>query len=286
MRALQDKIVLVTGASRGGGRGIAQELGAAGATVVVTGRTTGNERPGEERGESIDHTARLVDEAGGRGIPRVCDHSDDGAVEALFQWIATEWGRLDVLVNNVWGGYENYDQFDAPFWEQPPSRLDIMFNAGARAHFTASRLAAPLMIAQGAGLIINTTAAIHDRFLGSVPYDTTKAAINRMAYGMNVELRSHGVTALALAPGWMRSEAVLRYFATDEAHWTEVEALAATESTRYVGRAVAALAADPEVAGFGGELLTVGALARHYGFNDVDGRQPPPFDVPDDQLKD
>lgn len=286
MTSLKGKIILVTGASRGGGRGIAVELGAAGATVMVTGRTVGAEQPGVVRGESLDQTARMVNEAGGQALPIPCDHRDDSQVAALFERIHAEAGRLDVLVNNVWGGYEDYDnQFDAPFWEQPTSRWDAMFAAGARAHFIAAQLAAPIMIAQGSGLIINTTSYLRGRFLGTVPYDVAKAAINRMAYGMNLELREHGVTALALAPGWMRSEAVLRHFKTDEAHWQEVEELSGTESTHYVGRAVAALAGDPRVATLGGELHNVGALAQHYAFTDVDGRQVPIFDVPDEELQ-
>jgi NAD(P)-dependent dehydrogenase (short-subunit alcohol dehydrogenase family) len=303
MRRLVGKIALVTGASRGAGRGIALVLGEEGATVYVTGRSTrgglvtGNQpetidetaemvtaRGGLVTGnqpETIDKTAEMVTARGGLGIAVRCDHTMDGEVEALFQQVAKDQGRLDLLVNNVWGGYEDYDaeSFDAPFWEQPLWRWDKMFNAGLRAHYTASRLAAPLMMAQGRGLIVNTTFWDRDRALGSVPYDVAKLAINRLAFAMAFDLREHGVAAIALSPGWMRTEAVLRIYGTDEQHWQEVPDLERTESTQYVGRAVAALATDPRMMEKSGHTLTVGDLAREYSFTDYDGRQPPAFQI-------
>jgi NAD(P)-dependent dehydrogenase (short-subunit alcohol dehydrogenase family) len=212
----------------------------------------------------------------------------DADVEALFERIRQEQGRLDVLVNNVWGGYEQYDgaTFDASFWEQPLWRWDKMFTAGARAHYAASRLAAPLMMEQGQGLIVNTTFWDRGKCLSSLPYDLAKTAVNRLAYVMALELRPHGVAALALSPGWMRTEAVLRVYDADEQHWREVPDLNGTESTQYIGRAVVALAADPDVLEKSGCILTVGDLAREYGFTDYDGRQPPTFIMAEEYLKD
>lgn len=284
MRRLVGKVALVTGASRGAGRGIALVLGEEGATVYVTGRSIQGGLATGNQPETIDETAERVTAQGGQGIAVRCDHTLDGEVEALFRKVTKDQGRLDLLVNNVWGGYESYDgaAFDAPFWDQPLWRWDKMLNAGVRAHYTASRLAAPLMMARGQGLIVNTTFWDRGNPLGSVPYDVAKAAINRLAYAMALELREHNVAAVALSPGWMRTEAVLRFYGTDEQHWQEVPDLARTESTQYIGRAVAALAADPQVMDKAGSILTVGDLAREYGFTDYDGRQPPAFRLDED----
>lgn len=285
MKPLEGKIALVTGASRGAGRGIALELGCAGATVYITGRSRlGQPSPAGLTG-NVDQTAEAITTAGGRGIPVPCDHTDDWQVEALFERIEGESGRLDLLVNNVWGGYEAYDAegFTRPFWEQPLQRWDQMFTSGARAHFTASRLAARLMVPRRTGLIINTTFYDRGNYLGCLPYDTVKAAINRLAWGMAIELQPYGIGALALSPGWMRTEGVLHYHHSDEEHWREQPELSGTESPRYIGRAVAALAGDPEVLRHSGAALTVGDLATEYGFTDVDGRTIPPFRIPADR---
>ena len=284
MRRLVGKVALVTGASRGAGRGIALVLGEEGATVYVTGRSIRGGPATETQPETIDETAEMVTARGGLGFAVRCDHTLDDEVEALFQRLAKDQGHLDLLVNNVWGGYESYDGegFDAPFWEQPLWRWDKMFHAGVRAHYTASRLAAPLMMAQGQGLIVNTTFWDRGKALGSVPYDVAKAAINRLAYAMALELREHNIATIALSPGWMRTEAVLRIYETDEQHWREIPDLERTESTQYIGRAVAALVADPEVMDRSGSILTVGDLAREYGFTDYDGRQPPAFRLDED----
>lgn len=282
MKSFAGKVALVTGASRGAGRGIATELGAAGATVYVTGRS----RPGKPSSAAlpgtIDETAEVVTAMGGRGIAVPCDHTHDEQVEALFERIESESGRLDLLVNNVWGGYEEYDAegFTRPFWEQPVSRWDQMFTTGARAHFTASRLAARGMTRRHSGLIINTTFYDRGAYLNCLPYDAVKAVINRMAHGMAIELRPYGVAALALSPGWMRTEGVLHYHHTDEEHWQEQPELSITESPRYIGRAVVALAGDPHVLQRSGSALTVGDLAAEYGFTDVDARIIPPFRIP------
>jgi NAD(P)-dependent dehydrogenase (short-subunit alcohol dehydrogenase family) len=290
VQRLAGKIALVTGASRGGGRGIALALGEAGATVYVTGRSVRGESTRPDIADlTIEGTAEQVEARGGVGIPVRCDHTDDAQVERLFGRLEREQGRLDLLVNNVWGGYEDYgsdDAFDARFWEQPLWRWDRMFNAGVRAHFTASRLAARMMIGQRQGLMVNTTFWDRGKALSSIPYDVAKTAINRLAYMMAPELREHGVAAVALSPGWMRTEAVLSVYETDETGWSEIPELARTESTEYIGRAVVALAADEQVLAKSGQTLTVGDLAREYGFSDVDGRQPPPFRVRDEYPRD
>ena len=271
MSDLRGKVALVTGASRGVGRGIAHELGIAGATVYVTGRSVSDDATPEDLGGNIKGTAALVTESGGTGIAVRCDHTIDGEVEALFERIRRERGRLDILVNNVWGGYECFDDadFGAPFWEQPMWRWDLMFAAGARAHYTASRLAAPLMIPQRRGLIVNISSGDEGKYRGQVMYDTAKTAVDRMAFGMARELREYGIAALALYPGLTRTERVER-FASDEE-------LASAESTRYAGRAIVALAADVGVLKRSGGAYKTGELAREYGFTDIDGSQPPPF---------
>lgn len=271
---LKDKVAVVTGASRGAGRGIALVLGEAGATVYITGRSvrgsTTENLPG-----SIDETADAVTKRGGKGIPVRCDHTVDADVEALFQSVHREQGRLDLLVNNVWGGYEHYDVegFGAPFWKLPLKYWNGMFEAGVRAHFIASRFAVPLMLSQRKGLIINTTAWDRDLYLGNLFYDVAKAAINRMAYGMSIELRPYCIAALALAPGFMRTERVMA------AHAMQPFNLGKTESPEYIGRAVAFLAADPEIMEKSGKVVTVGDLAQEYGFTDIDGRQIPEFRI-------
>lgn len=289
MQRLKGKIAVVTGASRGGGRGIALVLGEEGATVYVTGRSVrgASTRP-DLPDTTIEDTAEQLTARGGVGIPVRCDHTVDDEVEALFKRVKQEHGRLDILVNNVWGGYEQYDArtFDLPFWEQPLWRWEKMFTAGVRAHYTASRFAIPLMMAPCQGLIINTTAWDRNKYLGNVPYDLAKTAINRMAYDMALELREYNIAAVALSPGWMRTEDVLRRYKTDEQNWQKIRELAPTESTQYVGRAVTALATDPDVMRKSGCVLVVADLAREYGFTDVDGRQVPPFEIPEENLLD
>lgn len=289
MHQLKGKVAVVTGASRGGGRGIALVLGEEGATVYVTGRSTrGDSTRPDLPGTTINDTAEQVTARGGVGIPVQCDHTADDQVEALFERVKQEQSRLDILANNVWGGYENYNDetFDVPFWKQPLWRWDKMFTAGVRAHFTASRLAAPLMMSRRQGLIVNSTAWDRGKYLGNVPYYVAKTAANRMVYGMALELRAYNIAVVALAPGWMRTEDVLLRFKTDEHHWQEVPELRDTESTEYVGRAVAALATDPNVMEKSGNTLMVGNLAREYGFTDIDSRYVPPFRIPEENLMD
>jgi NAD(P)-dependent dehydrogenase (short-subunit alcohol dehydrogenase family) len=289
---LEGKVAVVTGASRGAGRGIALELGAAGATVYVTGRST-RETPASTYGRllelsklsqlpgTIEDTAAEVTALGGTGLAVRCDHTRDDETAALFRRVHEEQGRLDLLVNNAWGGHESFDGvFDAPFWESPLDHWDSMFDRGVRNHLLASRHAAPLMIRQKSGLIVATTFWDHDRFLrGMLLYDLAKSAINRLAFGVAEELRPHGVASLAVSPGWMRTEFVLAAHGVDEDHWTEKPALTRTESPRYLGRAVAALAADPNVLRKSGAVHLVADLAREYGFTDVDGRQVEAFSI-------
>ena len=273
---LRGRVTVVTGASRGAGRAIALVLGAAGATVYATGRSTRAAGTTENLPGTIDETAEAVTARGGTGIPVRVDHTVDAQVEALLARVRDEQGRLDTLVNNAWGGYERYDgaTFDAPFWQQPPSRWDTMFTAGVRTHFVAARCAAPLMIERGSGLIVGTVAWAFGAYTGNLYYDVAKAAVIRMAFGMAEELRPHGVAAVTVAPGFMRTERVLA------AHAAAPFDLSGTETPEYLGRAIAALAADPNVIEKSGRQLTAGELAREYGFTDIDGRQPEPFRIP------
>ena len=281
MQSLKGKIALVTGASRGGGRGIATELGVAGATVNVTGRSgrDGIITSGTKAAHplTVAETARIVTESGGVGIPIYCDHTHDEEVEALYRRIEEEQGKLDILVNNAWGGYEGYSDapFDGPFWEQPMWRLDRMYTAGLRSHVVSSRLGAKLMLKRAQGLIVNTTTYmrpdVYDN--GSPFYDVIKTAIARLSFVMGQDLLPYDIAVLALAPGWMRTEDMLNGFGTDEEHFRETP-LANTESPRYIGRAVVALACDHDVIQKTGKLLLVGKLAREYRFIDIDGTQP------------
>ena len=285
MQSLRGKIALVTGASRGGGRGIATELGAGGATVYVTGRSGRNglitSGTKAARPLTVDETAHIVTEAGGIGISVYCDHTRDEEVEGLYQRIEEEQGTLDILVNNAWGGYEGYNDapFDSPFWEQPMWRLDRMYTTGLRSHVLSSRLGAKLMLKQKQGLIVNTTTYmkldIYDN--GSPFYDVIKTAIARLSFVMARDLLPYNITTVALAPGWMRTEDMLNGFNTDEEHFRETP-LANTESPCYIGRAVVALASDKDVIKKTGKTLLVGSLAFEYGFTDIDGTQPKFYD--------
>ncbi|MNS87713.1 3-oxoacyl-[acyl-carrier-protein] reductase FabG [compost metagenome] len=291
-RPLAGRVAVVTGASRGAGRGIAQELGAAGATVYVTGRST-RARPADSYGQllalselaalpgTIDDTADEVTQFGGHGIAVACDHTKEDEVAALFARVEREQGRLDLLVNNAWGGHESFTGvFEAPFWEHPLANWDSMFDRGVRNHLVASRCAAPGMVARKQGLIVTTTFWNRGHYLrGNLFYDLAKASMTRLAFGIAQELQPHGVASVAVSPGWMRTEFVLAGHKTDEAHWQERPALARTESPRYLGRAVAALAGDAQVLDKTGQVLRVADLARAYGFTDIDGRQVEPFEM-------
>jgi NAD(P)-dependent dehydrogenase (short-subunit alcohol dehydrogenase family) len=284
MAQLNNIAALVTGASRGAGRGIALELGAAGATVYVTGRSVDGGPTTDNVPGTIDETAQEVTNRGGCGIAVRCDHAVDADVEALFARIRDDHGRLDLLVNNVWGGYENSDCRPlplVPFWEQSVHQWDGMFTAGVRAHLTASRLAVPLMLPQRRGLIVSTTANLEALpYLRNIFYDLAKNAIARLAWAMAQELREHGVAVLAVAPGFMRTERVVEAFRRAGAADAIDGPRGPQETPAYLGRAIVALASDPQVIDKSGQVVEVGTLAREYSFTDINGTQPAPFRIP------
>jgi NAD(P)-dependent dehydrogenase (short-subunit alcohol dehydrogenase family) len=284
MKSLSNIVALVTGASRGAGRGIALELGAAGATVYVTGRSVDGRPTTDDVPGTIDESAQEVTKRGGRGIAIRCDHTVDADVESLFARIREAHGRLDILVNNVWGGYENSECRPLPlipFWEQSLYQWDGMFTAGVRAHLTASRQAVPLMLPQRRGLIVSTTANLEPLpYMRNLFYDLAKHAIARLVWAMAQELREHGIAVLAVAPGFMRTERVVEAFRRAGVPDAINGPGGPKETTTYLGRAIVALASDERAAEKSGQLLEVGTLAREYGFTDVDGTQPPPFRIP------
>lgn len=257
MMNLDGRVAVVTGASRGVGKGIARELINAGATVYITGRAV----------EDMNY----ID---GRGVALQCDHRDDEQVEAVFQRVADEQGRLDILVNNVWGGYENMlenGQFTwpHPFWQQPVWRWDAMFQAGVRAHYVASRLAARMMVARRQGLIVNISFWAAQKHIANVAYGVSKAATDKMTADMSEELREYNVAAVSLYPGLVRTEKVM-----EAAAWLD---MSNSESPEFIGRAVVALAGDSNILDKSGKVLIAATLAREYGFTDTDGKQPRPL---------
>ena len=261
MTRLHGKVALVTGASRGVGRGIALELIDAGATVYVTGRTDSDLTFAAERGFAVR-----------------CDHRDDQQVEAVFRQIAANHNRIDVLVNNVWGGYENMVEdgvftWSRPFWQQPRSRWDSMFQAGVRAHYVASQLAAEMMVSQRSGLIVNISFWAAQKHLGNVAYGVSKAATDKMTSDMSNELQPYNVAVVSLYPGLVRTEKVM-----EAAAWLD---LSNSESPQFIGRAVTALASDSRVMEKSGKVLVAAALAEEYGFDDIDGKRPRPLSLTD-----
>ena len=278
---LEDKVALVAGGTRGAGRGIAVELGAAGATVYVTGRTTRERRSEYDRPETIEETAELVDRAGGRGIAVRVDHLASDQVRALVRRIEDEQGRLDVLVNDVWGG-ERLIEWNVPVWEYSLDGGLRMLRLAIDTHIITSHFALPLLIQNEGGLVVEMTDGTAEynaeNYRVSLFYDLAKASVIRMAWAQAKELVPHGCTAVALTPGWLRSEIMLDAFGVGESNWRDALAaqphFAISETPRYVGRAVAHLAADPEVGRFNGRSLSSGGLAKEYGFTDLDGSQP------------
>jgi len=277
---MQGRIALVAGATRGAGRGIAVELGAAGATVYVTGRTTSSERSEMNRPETIEETAALVDKSGGRGIAVRVDHLVPDQVRELVNRIEREQGTLDVLVNDIWGATTM--EWNKSVWE---STLDIglrTLRLAVDTHAITSHFAIPLLIRKPGGLVVEVTDGTDEynatRYRVSFFYDLAKAAVNRMAFALSNELAPHGATAVSLTPGWLRSEAMLEAYGVTEANWREATArsphFAISESPAYVGRAVVALAQDPDVTRWNGKSLSSGRLAKIYGFTDLDGSQP------------
>jgi NAD(P)-dependent dehydrogenase (short-subunit alcohol dehydrogenase family) len=280
--SLRGKIALVAGATRGAGRAIAAELGAAGATVYVTGRSTREQRSEMDRAETIEETAALVNAAGGRGIAVQVDHLEPGQVRALVERIDREQGRLDVLVNNIWGG-ELMFSWDQTLWEHSLDRGLRILRLAIDTHIITSHHALPLLIRHPGGLVVEMTDGTSDynaeRYRVSAFYDLAKTAAIRLAFAQSEELAPHGGTAVALTPGWMRSEIMLERYGVTEANWRDGAATnphfaAISETPRFVGRAVAALAADPELHRRNGGSFSSGGLAREYGFTDLDGSQP------------
>jgi NAD(P)-dependent dehydrogenase (short-subunit alcohol dehydrogenase family) len=281
MAPLEGKVALVAGGTRGAGRGIAVELGAAGATVYVTGRTTRAQRSEYDRPETIKETAELVDQAGGKGIAVRVDHLEQAQVRALVGRIEGEQGRLDVLVNDIWGA-EHLAEWNVPVWEHSLEKGFRMLRLAIDTHIITSHFALPLLIRNEGGLIVEMTdgtAEYNDtNYRVSLFYDLAKTSVIRLAWAQAQELRSHRCTAVALTPGWLRSEMMLDNYGVGESNWLEATAIqphfAISETPRYVGRAVAHLAADPEVARWNGRSLSSGGLAKEYGFTDLDGSQP------------
>jgi NAD(P)-dependent dehydrogenase (short-subunit alcohol dehydrogenase family) len=279
---LTGKVALVAGATRGAGRGTAVALGEAGATVYCTGRTTRKRRSEYDRPETIEETAELVDAAGGEGIAVEVDHLEPAQVEALVQRIDAERGRLDVLVNDIWGG-ELLAEWDTPVWEHDLDGGLRMLRLAIDTHLITSHFALALLIRRPGGLVVEMTDgtleynAEHYRL--STFYDLAKTSVIRLAFAQGKELAPHDCTAVALTPGWLRSEMMLDNYQVTEATWRDAVVgsphfTAISESPRFVGRAVAALAADPRVHRRNGGSFSSGGLAREYGFTDVDGSQP------------
>jgi NAD(P)-dependent dehydrogenase (short-subunit alcohol dehydrogenase family) len=258
---LDGKVAMVAGGTKGIGRGIADELARNGAAVVVTGRSAS--------GDDARHPSIALIR---------CDHRDDEDVDAAFTAIASRHAAIDILVNAVWGGYENMVEggqftWPKPFWEQPIWRWDAMFAAGVRAHYRASQLAARGMVARKRGLIVNISHWAAQKYIGNVAYGVAKAATDKMTADMAIELKRHDVATVALYPGMVRTEKVM-----ESAKWLD---LTNSESPEFCGRAVVALASDPDVMRRSGQVLVVADLARHYGFTDVDGASPRPLTLAD-----
>src|SRR5215217_2245022 len=280
-KPLDGRVALVAGATRGAGRGTAVALGEAGATVYCTGRTTRERRSEYDRPETIEETAELVTEAGGTGIAAGVDHLEPDAVRALVERIDGEQGRLDVLVNDVWGG-EKLFEWDTPLWEHDLGNGLRMLRLAIDTHLITSHFALPLLTRRPGGLVVEMTdgtRAYNDaNYRLNAFYDLAKSSVIRLAFSQAHELAPHGCTAVAMTPGWLRSEMMLDAFGVGESNWRDALAaqphFAISETPRYVGRAVAHLAADPEVGRFNGRSLSSGGLAKEYGFTDLDGSQP------------
>jgi NAD(P)-dependent dehydrogenase (short-subunit alcohol dehydrogenase family) len=277
---LTGRVALVAGGTRAAGRGIAVQLGAAGATVYVTGRTTRSQRSEMNRPETIEETAELVDAAGGHGIAVQVDHLVPDQVQSLVARIDAEQGALHVLVNDIWGA--TVMEWDKTVWESDLDTGLRTLRLAVDTHAITSHFALPLLIRTPGGLVVEVTDGTDEynatRYRVSFFYDLAKAAVNRMAFALAHELKPHGATAVSLTPGWLRSEAMLDIYQVTEANWRDATRntpdFGISETPAYVGRAVAALAADPDVARWNGRSLSSGQLAKVYGFTDVDGSRP------------
>jgi NAD(P)-dependent dehydrogenase (short-subunit alcohol dehydrogenase family) len=278
---LKGKVALVAGATRGAGRGIAIELGAAGATVYVTGRSARGQRSEYNRPETIEETAELVTQAGGVGIAVQVDHLEPAQVEALVARIEREQGRLDLLVNDIWGG-ELLVEWYKPVWEHSLEQGLRLLRLAIDTHIITSHFALPILIKQPGGLVVEMTDGTaeynQDHYRLSLFYDLAKSSVIRLAWAQAQELQPHGCTAVALTPGWLRSEMMLEHYGVTEENWRDATAkephFIISETPRYTGRAIVALAADPELARWNGQSLSSGQLAKVYGFTDLDGSQP------------
>jgi NAD(P)-dependent dehydrogenase (short-subunit alcohol dehydrogenase family) len=280
-RPLEGKVALVSGATRGGGRGIAVALGEAGATVYATGRSTRDRRSEIDRPETIEETAELVTEAGGEGIAVAVDHLEPQQVAALVERIGSDHGRLDVLVNDIWGS-EHLFGWDKPLWEHDLDDGLRLLRLAINTHLITSHHALPLLVREPGGLVVEVTDGTAeynaDHYRISMFYDLAKTSVIRMAWGLSRELAPHGATAVALTPGWLRSEMMLEIYGVTEENWRDATErtphFCISESPRFIGRAVAALAGDPEASRWNGESLSSGGLAQVYGFTDLDGTRP------------
>lgn len=278
---LQGKVALVAGATRGAGRGIAIELGAAGATVYCTGRSGAGQRSEYNRPETIEETAALVDAAGGDGVAVRVDHLVADDVAALVARIEADHGRLDILVNDIWGG-ETLFEWDKAVWEHDLDKGLRMLRLAIDTHLITAHHALPLMIRRPGGLLVEVTDGTEDynatHYRISPFYDLAKVAVTRMAWAHARDLAKHDAMSISISPGWLRSEMMLGHFGVGEDNWRDATAtvphFAISETPRFVGRAVAALAADPDRQRWNGKSLSSGGLAQVYGFTDLDGSQP------------
>lgn len=283
---LKGRVALVTGGSRGAGRGIAIELAIAGAMVYITGRSQ-EKATTEYQENTLDITIKMIRAEGGQAEALFCDHNVKEDMDQVVNYIVSRHERIDILVNNVWAGYTNQENelkipdFTEKFWNQPLWRWDKMFTTSLRAHFYMSKLVAPKMVAQKQGLIITTGFWDDDKYLSNLPYDVVKQAKHRLMYGMAIELEEHNVAAISLGLGWIRTEHIHHLYGVDDQNYKDNKELEKTESTRYAGKAVVSLAQDPDVMRFSGQILVTGEVAHEYGFNDIDGSQPDRFHIPE-----
>jgi dehydrogenase/reductase SDR family member 1 len=275
---LKGKVAVVTGASRGVGKGVALGLGETGAIVYVTGRSLEEKKDVEKLGGTVFSAAEAVTRIGGKGIAIPCDHRDDDQVESAFKQIAKESKRIDVLVNNAWGGYEKMTEgreftYLKPFWEQPFWRWDAMFDAGVRAAYTSSAIAARLMTKKKSGLIVNISFWSAQVYLGNTPYGVSKAAVDKMTEYMAHELKNYRVAVVSLYPGLVRTESIMR----NAKHFD----MSNSESPQFIGRVVAALANDSNILKKSGKVLVAAQEALEYGIQDIDGKRPRPLTLKD-----